>query len=138
MFEYEQANLFKYTCQTQHLAYLPICGSGRNSAILHYQKNSKRINDNDLCLLDMGVEFYGYASDITVTYPANGVFNMHQAAIYQIVLESNRACINKIKAGIKWSKLQHLSDTIIFIGLQSLGLIKDSADLNVVKVFMSC
>ena len=136
MFEYQQANLFRFKCQTQHQAYLPICGSGRNNAILHYQKNSKRIHDGDLCLLDMGAEFCGYASDITVTFPANGTFTMHQAAIYQIVLEANRACIAKIKPGVKWGQLQQLTKTVIFIGLQSLGIITESADLDIVKVFM--
>jgi Xaa-Pro dipeptidase len=136
-FEYQQANLFAYLCQNPHQAYLPICGSGRNEAILHYGRNNKRILDGDLCLLDMGTEYCGYASDITITFPANGTFTAEQASIYTIVLEANRTVISKLKSGVCWGDMQNRSFRIIFDGLASLGFFKNNEySQKLVQTFM--
>ena len=59
-------------------AYPDIIGSGKNSSILHYEKNDKIIADGDLVLCDCAHRVFGYCSDITTTFPANGKFTKKQ------------------------------------------------------------
>uniref|UniRef100_A0A8B9KDI2 Xaa-Pro dipeptidase n=1 Tax=Astyanax mexicanus TaxID=7994 RepID=A0A8B9KDI2_ASTMX len=77
--------------------------SGNNSSVLHYghtgAPNDKTIEDGDMCLFDMGGEYYCYTSDITCSFPANGKFTPDQKAIYEAVLKSSRAVMAAIKPG---------------------------------------
>ena len=50
-------------------------------------------------LFDMGGEYYCYASDITCSFPCNGLFTPKQKAIYEAVLKSSYAVINASKPG---------------------------------------
>ena len=48
----------------------------------------------------MGGEYYRYSSDITCTFPANGVFTEQQKHIYNAVLKANRAVLAAVKPGV--------------------------------------
>lgn len=84
--------LFKYhtfvNTGCRFAAYECICAGGRGAATLHYIVNDKTIEDNSLILNDMGGKYYGYCSDITVTFPSNGKFNEKQTIIYNAVLDA--------------------------------------------------
>ena len=47
--------------------------------------NNQRIRDGDLVLIDAGIDYCGYSSDITRTFPANGRFTPRQRELYEIV-----------------------------------------------------
>jgi len=70
--------LYRFHCHnasgSRYLAYEGIVANGRNAATLHYIKNDDTIKDGELILADLGFRFYGYCSDITCTFPANGRF----------------------------------------------------------------
>ncbi|XP_030881156.1 xaa-Pro dipeptidase [Leptonychotes weddellii] len=87
----------------RHSSYTCICGSGENSAVLHYghagAPNDRTIQDGDMCLFDMGGEYYCFSSDITCSFPANGKFTADQKAIYEAVLRSCRAVMSAMKPG---------------------------------------
>lgn len=55
-----------------------------------------------MLLLDMGVKYYGYCSDITCSFPASGVFTEDQAAIYNAVLDAHQTVIRSICPGASW------------------------------------
>lgn len=76
-----------------------IVGSGINATILHYNQNRKRIDANDLIVVDIGAEYSYYTADLTRTYPATGKFNARQREIYQLVLEAQRAAEKAFKPG---------------------------------------
>ena len=63
-------------------AYTCICATGPNPSVLHYghagAPNSRLIQDGDIGLYDMGAEYHCYCSDITSSFPANGVFTPDQ------------------------------------------------------------
>jgi Xaa-Pro aminopeptidase len=80
--------------------YAPIVGAGPNSTTLHYDKLSRKIEDGDIVVLDVGAQYAGYSSDITRTLPANGKFTPRQLAIYNIVLGAQNAAIAAIKPGM--------------------------------------
>ncbi|XP_046537600.1 xaa-Pro dipeptidase isoform X2 [Equus quagga] len=105
MKEYEMESLFEHYCYSRggmrHSSYTCICGSGENSAVLHYghagAPNDRTIQDGDMCLFDMGGEYYCFSSDITCSFPANGKFTADQKAIYEAVLRSCRAVMSAMK-----------------------------------------
>ncbi len=77
-----------------------IVAAGKNAVQFHYMKNNCSIKDGDLVLIDAGVEYEGYCSDITRTFPANGKFTPRQRELYEIVLEAEKAAIAAIKPGV--------------------------------------
>ena len=80
--------------------YAPIVGAGPNSVALHYDKLSRKIEDGDIVVLDVGAQYSGYSADITRTLPANGKFTPRQLEIYNIVLGAQNAAIAAIKPGM--------------------------------------
>jgi Xaa-Pro aminopeptidase len=108
------------------ISYHPIVGSGANSCVLHYRDNNARMNDGDLLLVDAGCEFGYYASDITRTYPVSGRYSSEQRAIYDIVLEAQRAAIAKVKPGNHWNEPHDAAVRAITQGLKRVGLLKGS------------
>ena len=77
-----------------------IIGSGPNSTILHYDRNTRTIEDGDLVVVDIGGEYKGYTADITRTYPAVGRFSARQREIYQLVLDAQSAAVSDFKPGV--------------------------------------
>ena len=105
-------------------SYLPIVGGGANSCILHYRENDQPLRDGELLLIDAGCEFESYASDITRTLPVNGRFTPEQRAVYEVVLEANRAAIAKVRPGNSWNDPHAAAVRVITQGLVKLGLLK--------------
>ncbi|XP_060585509.1 xaa-Pro dipeptidase-like [Ruditapes philippinarum] len=120
MYEYQMESMFHHYCYFQgglrHLSYTCICGSGDNGSVLHYghagAPNSKQLHNGDMCLLDMGGEYYCYASDITCSYPCNGKFTEKQKGIYNAVLKSSRAVMAAVKPGVSWVDMHLLADRV--------------------------
>ena len=104
-------------------AYTPIVAGGENACVLHYIENNKKLNKNELLLVDAGCEYEMYASDITRTYPISGKFSKEQLEIYKIVLDAMNAAIDKVKEGNNIMEPQEISEKIITNGLVDLGLL---------------
>lgn len=109
-------------------AYTSIVGSGRNTCILHYISNDKKIADGDLVLIDAGCEYQNYASDITRTFPANGRFTAEQRDIYEIVLEAQAAVIKNLRPGQPWDISQNTAVKVITQGLIDVGILRGKLD----------
>lgn len=109
---------------TVEVPYEEIVGSGKNAAVLHYNVNSRRVNDGEMVLLDAGAKINGYNSDITVTFPINGKFTVKQKSIYDIVLAAHNHVKATAKQGIHWQELHNQAEKSIIQGLLDLGLIK--------------
>ncbi len=102
LFEYQIAAKMVYihaTGGSEAEAYAPIVGAGPNSTALHYDKLSRKIEDGDIVVLDVGAQYAGYAADITRTLPANGKFTSRQREIYEIVLGAQNAALAEIGPG---------------------------------------
>jgi Xaa-Pro aminopeptidase len=84
--------------------YAPIVGAGPNSVALHYDKLSRKIEDGDIVVLDVGAQYSGYSADITRTLPANGKFTARQREIYDIVLGAQNAAMAALKPGVDLCK----------------------------------
>ena len=90
-------------------AYAPIVGSGPNSTVLHYSRNSRRMDRGELLLMDVGAECAGYAADITRTIPVGAPFTKRQREIYEIVLAAQNAAIAAIKPGLPFGDLSRIA-----------------------------
>jgi Xaa-Pro aminopeptidase len=80
--------------------YAPIVGAGPNSTTLHYDKLSRKMEDGDIVVLDVGAQYSGYSADITRTLPVNGKFTPRQREIYEIVLGAQNAALAATKPGM--------------------------------------
>jgi Xaa-Pro aminopeptidase len=123
-YELEAELLHEFKRNGCNPAYQPIVGSGPNSCILHYVLNNCGMEDGDMLLVDAGCEYRGYASDVTRTMPVNGRFSKEQKAIYQIVLDAQKAAIEKVAPDRHWNEPHDAAVKIITRGLVKLGLLK--------------
>ena len=112
----------------QFPAYSPIVAAGAHSCVLHYVANDARMNDGDLLLIDAGCEVDGYASDITRTFPVNGRFSGPQRAVYDLVLASQGAAIDKVRAGHGWNEPHDAAVRVLAQGMLDLKLLSGSLD----------
>lgn len=104
-------------------AYNTIVGSGKNSCILHYTKNNKKMKNGELVLIDAGCEYRNYTSDITRTIPVNGVFSKEQRIIYHIVLDMLNFALKLFKPNIKIKIINTQVIHLLLLKLKSIGLI---------------
>lgn len=110
-------------------AFPVICGAGNNACVLHYSENTGIPKENDLMLVDLGVVYNGYCSDMTRTFPVNGKFNAYQKSIYEIVLRAEKAAISKCVPGEKFAAPHDRAVQVIAQGLMKLGIIKEYKDV---------
>ncbi len=102
-----------------------IVGSGPNSTTLHYEPNTRMMEDGDLLLMDIGAEYGFYTADISRTIPVSGKFSEEQRAIYQLVLDAQQAAIEEMIPGNEFLDGQLAARKVITEGLSQLGLITD-------------
>jgi Xaa-Pro aminopeptidase len=105
-------------------AYSSIVGSGPNSTTLHYRDADRFMSAGEVLLIDVGASYRGYAADITRTMPVNGTFSPEQRAIYQIVLDAQKAAEARVRPGATWAELNQAAEAVIAEGLARLGLIE--------------
>lgn len=93
-----------------------------------------------MCLMDMGAEYRCYTSDVTCSYPANGVFTADQRAIYDIVFECQMEVFKAMKPGVPYLDMHELTYKIICKNFLKMGIFKGELDdlmkANMGAVFM--
>jgi Xaa-Pro aminopeptidase len=114
-------------------AYPSIIGGGENGCILHYIENDHRLKNNDLLLIDAGAEYDYYAADITRTFPTNGKFTAAQKALYNLVLDAQKAAIAEVKPGNHWNQPHEAAVRVLTQGLLELGLLKGKLETLIEK-----
>jgi Xaa-Pro aminopeptidase len=110
------------------VAFDSIVAAGANATILHYPQKGGLLKDGELVLIDAGVEFDYYASDISRTFPVNGKFSPEQSAVYQAVLNVQQQVIEQIKPGVSWFSLEQLTQHLITAELVKLDLLNGEID----------
>ncbi len=82
----------------------PIIASGPNSCFPHARVTGRKIQRNDLVLVDVGIDVEGYKSDLTRMFFL-GKIPRPIYDVYNIVCASQHAAIQKIKPGIPASEV---------------------------------
>ena len=108
---------------SQYPAYSSIVASGANACVLHYRADTAPVRAGELVLIDAGCELDGYASDITRTFPADGRFTGPQRALYDLVLESQKAAIAAIRPGRRFNDPHDAAVAVLAQGMLDLGLL---------------
>ncbi|MBT5773175.1 MAG: M24 family metallopeptidase [Dehalococcoidia bacterium] len=108
--------------------YPSIVAAAHDSCILHYTTNRKQIHDGDLLLIDAGAEVDYYTADVTRTWPANGRFTPEQRAVYDIVLEAERAGIAASQPGAHFDHPHNAAVRILTQGLVDLKILEGDID----------
>lgn len=94
------------------ISFAPIIGFNENSASPHHQNSDRKLKKGDVVLVDMGMMYQGYCSDMT-----RMIFTKQPTAqqkkIYNLVLEAQEAAIKKLKAGTMGSVGDEWSRAVI-------------------------
>lgn len=107
----------------QSPSYSPIVAGGKHACILHYNDNNQPLRQGDLVLIDAGCEYEGYASDITRTFPLNGVFSGAQRDLYELVLRAQLAAIDAAQVGTRYHSMHDVAVRILTQGMLDLRLL---------------
>ena len=76
-----------------------------------------------MLLIDAGCEYAGYASDITVTWPASGRFTEAQAKVYEAVLRVQQDVVAAVRPGATFKQLNTIACEGLLREMQALGLV---------------
>jgi len=110
------------------VGYTSIVASGSHACTLHWKHNNGAIRKGDLLLLDAGIEGHSlYTADITRTFPISGKFTPEQRAVYDIVLEAQRAALEQVRPGNDFMAPNKAAMNVIAHGLERLGILPVSA-----------
>jgi len=104
-------------------AYPSIVATGANGCVLHYHENDTTIAEHDTLLIDAGCEYAGYASDITVTWPASGRFTDPQRRVYEAVLRVQEDVVDAVRPGATFKQLNELACRGLLEEMKGLGLV---------------
>ena len=99
--------------------------SGPNSTSVHFGATARPLAAGDLVVFDVGAWIRGYTSDISRTIPASGRFTKEQRAIYELVLEAEKAGCRRLVPGVTFKAIQTEVEDILMAGLGKLGLVTD-------------
>jgi len=124
--EFELQALIEYTFRrngADRPAFASIVGSGPNSTTLHYNRNDRFIDINDMVVMDIGASYKGYAADVTRTVPASGHFSTSQRDIYQLVRDVQAAAERQAVLGAPSRLMKDSANAVMAAGLARLRLI---------------
>ena len=105
-------------------SYGTIVGSGPNSTTLHYNRNDRIAQAGEVIVMDMAAYFDGYAADITRTVPVSGRFSAEQRAVYEVVLNAQKAAERQVRVDGPSRAMNDSANAVIAAGLTALGLIE--------------
>ena len=104
-------------------AYPSIVASGRNSVVLHYERDDKRLEDGEILVNDTGCEYSMYAADVTRSYPVSGRFSAEQRKIYDIVLAAQKTGFAAVKPGTPFKDVHNATVRVVVDGLLKLKIL---------------
>jgi len=94
------------------ISFPAIVGFQENSASPHHQNSNRKLKKGEIVLIDMGMMYKGYCSDMTRMIFTKKPSDF-EAKIYNTVLEAQQTTIQKLKAGVKGNIADKWSRDII-------------------------
>ena len=111
------------------VGYDTIAAGGDHANTLHWIRNDGDLGQEDLILLDAGVEVDSlYTADVTRTLPVGGTFTPAQRRVYDVVLAAQTAGIEACRPGAKFTDPHQAAITVLAAFFEELGLLPVSAE----------
>lgn len=112
MWEYQLESTMEHAAVMKgaySLSFPPVVAGGDRGCHIHYIRNDNLLKNGELVLMDAGVDYHGYLSDITRTWPTNGQFSSSQEELYGSLLELQQTAIQECRMGMSLNYLHHKS-----------------------------
>lgn len=110
------------------VGYETIAAAGSHACILHWVRNDGPIHQDELILVDAGVELDSlYTADITRTIPVSGRFSELQREVYQAVLDAADAAHALAKPGVRFGDLHDTALAVIEHRTREWGFLPENA-----------
>ena len=111
---------FIRSCENSEVAFGPIVAAGSNASRPHARPGNRKIGRNDLVIVDLGVRFRGYSSDLTRTLML-GKISSKKKKLLASVREAQQRALAEIRPGKEISYIDSLARN----HLKSRGLGKE-------------
>ena len=134
MYEWELAVLFEYCVKrlgAQGTTGTLIVPSGPNISDSHYSKNSRKMEDGDIVMIDLCGEYKYYDMDISVSFPINGKFNPRQRRLNKMICAVEEAMRSVFRPGIRSINMKEEVQKIVAkkgIDIDKEGIYRIAAD----------
>ncbi len=89
-----------------------IVASGPNSSYPHHLSGERKFKDNEPVLIDLGVDYQGYKSDLTRVFFL-GKINVLARKVYDIVLKAQELAIRRIRPGAEMAEIDRVARAYI-------------------------
>ncbi len=93
-------------------AFETIVAAGDRSALPHAHPSARKLEENELLLIDMGASVDGYSSDMTRMAHA-GPVSKRARDLYKAVLEAQLAAVDTVRAGIPANKVDRAARSVL-------------------------
>ena len=93
-------------------SFIPIVAFGDHSSIPHHQNTQRKLQKGDTVLLDMGVKYKHYCSDMTRTFFTSNPDKLLEK-VYSTVLAAQKNAIKSLKPDVQNSKVNKAANDII-------------------------
>ena len=90
-------------------SFRPIVAFGANSSVPHHEPENRKLRKGDIILIDMGMKYKGYCSDMTRVFFFKKSPDLTQEKIYNLVLEAQNKAIKILRAGISGKRADLLT-----------------------------
>ena len=90
-----------------------IVASGKRSSLPHGVASKKKIEHGDMVVIDFGIYYNGYCSDMTRTVAMSHAGN-RERKLYKLVLEAQKRALGGIKEGLSGEEADELARQVIF------------------------
>ena len=101
----------------EELAFPTIVASGKNAAVPHHVTNSSKIKNNRFLLVDFGVKYQNYCSDLSRTFFV-GKPTAEQEWAYWVVWETRQKAFEMLAPGIKAEQPFQTADQLLQTAFQ--------------------
>ena len=95
-----------------------IVASGPNASKPHHLTGERKLQKNDLVLIDLGVQFQGYKSDLTRVFFLGKIIVLVRKA-YEIVLKAQKLALQRIRPGAEMAEIDRVARE--YIAAQGYG-----------------
>ena len=126
IYEWELAAVFEYTVKRlggQGFGYGAIVPSVPEWYDSHYSENSRKIEDGDMVMPDVGGEYKYYVIDISATFPINGKFSPEQKRLNRIICAVEEAMRKVFRPGIR--SIDMKAEVQEILNKQGIGMDKE-------------